>query len=114
MTEESDDGIAWWLKLLLNGIGTLGAILCTIASLTTLLGGTVTLSPTGILQAVLFLLLAFILFLLEATIVCKSFTFAERFIGIVDKVKHWQKAAIYGGICIAIAVLKFSISILQF
>merc|ERR1712179_100757 len=112
MTEENDDGIAWWLKLLLNGIGTLSAIICTIATFTTFLGSSVTLNWQGILQAVLFLLLAFILFLLEATIICKAVSFADRFLGVVDKVKYWQKAAIYGGICIAIAVLNFEISIL--
>jgi len=109
---ENDDGIAWWLKLLLNGVGTLAAILCTIASLTQLLGAVVTIDSLQTLQSVMFLLLAFILFLLEATIICKSFTFAERFLGIVDKVGHWHKAGIYGGICIAIAVLHFTMTIL--
>ena len=113
MSEEQEDGIAWWLKLLLNAIGTLAAILCTIQGFMGVFS-LVTINGWGVLQSVLFFVLAFFLFLLEATIVCKSFSFAERFLGIVDKVKYWQKAALYGGICIVIAVLDFSMSIVQF
>merc|ERR1712048_288433 len=102
--------ISFWLKYLLRIVGTLGAIVATIIGLITLIEAVV--SPIRILQGALCLFLATVMFLFEATIVCSGVTFMQRFMHLVGKIKHWHKAALYGGLCIVIVCVQFSISML--
>jgi len=106
------EDISFWLKYLLRVVGTLGAIVATIAGLVTLVTGTATITPLEVFQGVVCLFLATVMFLFEATIVCAGVSFMQRFMGLVDKVRHWHKAALYGGLCIIAVCLQFSFSIL--
>ena len=48
--------------------------------------------------------------LLECTFICSAVTFVQPYLERVNKVQYWQKGMLYGGSCIIIAILHFSIS----
>ncbi|CAG5094172.1 Oidioi.mRNA.OKI2018_I69.XSR.g13312.t1.cds [Oikopleura dioica] len=95
-TEEEQT--VWWLRWLTRGVGTLGAISAGIGGVFMILTGF--LHITSIVAGCVMLLLAFIMCVLEATIICSGVSFAQPLIQRIDSIKNWHRGATYCGLSV--------------
>lgn len=111
MSSDDQDEVATWLKIVLNIIGTLGGLICLIGGLIGLISAPVHITePLHIISDVLMLVLGFVMLVFECTFIMKHVSFAEPLVKLTEKLQFWQKGMIYGGSCIIIAALHFSIA----
>ena len=95
MSEETSESqeVAWWLRWLTRGVGFLGGVSSGVGAILTFVLHIAT--PTCLAAAVIMLFLSFLLFVLEATIICGRWSAAQPIVARIDSVKFWMKAATY-------------------
>ena len=93
MADEETQGVAWWLRWITRGVGICGGISVGVGGIFTFVSHII--SPICIVAASFMMVLAFLLFVFEATICCGSISFAQPIVTRIDKVKFWHKAAVY-------------------
>jgi len=105
MSEETSESqeVAWWLRWLTRGVGFLGGVSSGVGAILTFVLHIAT--PTCLAAAVIMLFLSFLLFVLEATIICGRWSAAQPIVARIDSVKFWMKATTY---C-ALSILCFGL-----
>ncbi|CBY09379.1 unnamed protein product [Oikopleura dioica] len=93
-----EEQTVWWLRWLTRGVGTLGAISAGIGGVFMILTGIIHIY--SIVAGCVMLLLAFIMCVLEATIICSGVSYAQPIIQRIDKIKNWHRGALYCGLSI--------------
>jgi len=100
MTEEQpvDEAseVAWWMRWLATFAGVIGGISATVGGFFTVVFNILT--PTAIFGGIVQIGLGFLIFVLEATFVCRTVSFAQPVITRMDKIRFWHRGALYCGL----------------
>lgn len=83
--------VAWWLKFLARGVGTVGGIVAMATGVVTC----VSLHAICILAGVLQIFIGFVVTVFEAPCCCQFIDFADRIGKFSEKRPYWQKAVTY-------------------
>lgn len=90
--------VAWWMRWLATGAGVLGGITACFGGFFGIFKGALSLDAVEFIGYAIMLLLGFLIFVMEATFVCRPVSFAQPIISRLDKVRFWHRGAIYCGL----------------
>ena len=108
---DDDEQVSWWLKLLLNIIGTIGGAICLVGGLLGVIELPIHITaPLTVVSDGLMLFLGFIMLVLECTFICSKISFADVFVSKVDQFQKWHRALLYASLCVIIVCLNFSLT----
>lgn len=88
MTEDNNE-VTWWMKIVLQVIGTLGGLICLIGGLIGLIEAPIHITePLWILSDAIMFILGFVMVCFECTFICKYVNIADPVTSRVDRIKE--------------------------
>merc|ERR1712060_28445 len=106
-----EEEVSWWLKLLLNIIGTIGGAICLAGGIIGVIEAPIHITSITILISDMAMLFpGFLMLVLEGTFICSKISFADPFVSKVDSFQKWHRALLYATLCVVIVCLNFSLT----
>ncbi|CBY25000.1 unnamed protein product [Oikopleura dioica] len=87
--------VAWWMRWLATVAGVIGGITACFGGFFGLFKGAISLDAVEFIGYAIMLFLGFLIFVMEATFVCRPVSFAQPIIARMDRIRFWHRGAMY-------------------